>query len=57
MSPDGVMAVACVSTAPGKSNEVVFVDVWAKARATERILRIKTTGILDLMTSTPSANG
>jgi hypothetical protein len=36
---------------------VVFVDVWAKATATERILRIKTTGILDFMTSPPSANG
>jgi hypothetical protein len=35
---------------------VVFVDVWAKATATERILRTKTTGILDFMTSPPSAN-
>src|SRR5258708_7388941 len=36
---------------------VVFGDVWAEATATERILRIKTTGILDFMTSSPSANG
>src|SRR5258708_27298966 len=35
---------------------VVFVDVWAKTTATERILRTKTTGILDIMTLPPSAN-
>jgi len=35
---------------------VVFVDVWVKDRPTERILSIKTTRILDFMTSPPSAN-
>src|SRR5260370_38674338 len=35
---------------------VVFVDVWAKARATERIHRIKTARILDFMTSSFLAN-